>query len=292
MILITGATGQYGRLTIEFLLQKGVPASNIRALVRDEAKAQDLVAKGIGLAIGDYDHYLTLVAALIGIDQLLLISGSDVEKRVQQHEAVISAAKECGVKHIVYTSFQRVNESDTSPIAFIAKSHLHTEQLILSSGMTSTILRNSLYADVIPMFIGNRVAETGVFFPAGEGRGAFALRSDMAEATATILAGAGHENKVYLFSNTETVSFAEITAVLSQIFGKSLPYVSPDVETFSQVLGQAGVPAPIIGMSVGFGEAIRQGEFAETSNDLERLLGRKPATVADYLKSFMKNFTC
>jgi NAD(P)H dehydrogenase (quinone) len=283
MILITGATGHYGKATIDFLLQKGIPASNISALVRDAAKAEELKTKGVRLKIGDYDDYHALVAAFRGVDKLLLVSGSDLVKRGTQQENAVNAAKEAGVKHIHYTSFERKNETETSPIALVAKTHMDTERQIKSSGMAYTIFRNNLYADVIPMFLGEHVAATGVFFPAGEGKAAFATRSDMAEATAQVLATEGHENKEYAFSNTENVSFAEIAEILTEVLGTNIPYADPSIEAFTNALTQAGVPAEIIGMSVGFAEAVKQGEFLVTSSDLEKLLGRKPTSVKTFL---------
>jgi NAD(P)H dehydrogenase (quinone) len=285
MILVTGATGQYGRATLDCLLKKGIPAGNIRALVRDKSKAEDMAAKGINILVGDYDDYLSLVSALKNVEKLLLISGNEIMKRSQQHENVIRAARETGVLHILYTSFQRVNDTETSPMALIAKAHIETERLIKSSGMAYTILRNSLYLEAMSMFLGDKVSETGVYFPAGNGRAAFALRKDMAEATAAILSGAGHENKEYLFSNTESASFAEIADMLSGIMGKKIAYTDPGAEDFRNTLKNAGVPDMFIGMQAGFGEAIRQGEFAATSNDLERLLGRKPVSVKAFLAS-------
>jgi NAD(P)H dehydrogenase (quinone) len=283
MILITGATGHYGKATIDFLLKKGIPGSNISALVREEAKAGELKTKGVTLKTGDYDDYNSLVAAFRGVDKLLLISGSDVVKRGQQQENAVNAAKEAGVKHIHYTSFERKNETETSPLALVAKTHLDTERQIKSSGMAYTIFRNNLYAEVIPMFLGEHVAATGVFFPAGDGKTAFATRTDMAEASARVLATEGHENKEYVFSNTENVSFAEIAEILTEVLGTNIPYVNPSIEVFTNALTQAGVPAEIIGVSVGFAEGIKQGEFFVTSTDLEKLLGRKPTTVKAYL---------
>ena len=284
MILVTGATGHFGRRTIEFLLKKEIPASNISALARDSAKAEDLKAKGVTIKLGDYDDYNSLTQAFKGVDQLLLVSGSDVVKRGKQHENAVKAAKEAGVKHIYYTSFDRKNSSETSPIALVAQTHVQTEELIKSSGLTYTILQNNLYADVIPMFLGEQVANTGVFFPAGEGKAAFATREDMAEATAVLLSSQGHQNKEYVFSNTESVSFEDIANMLSEILGTKVQYANPTPEVFKDALTNAGVPAEIIGMSIGFGEAIKQGEFSRTSHDLERLLGRKPTTVKEYLQ--------
>ena len=283
MILITGAAGSLGKATINFLLEKGYQAQNIIALVRDEAKAPDLKAKGVIIKIGDYDNYDSLLSAMAGVEKVLLISGSDVVKRSTQHENVVNAAKEAGIKHILYTSFQRKNESDSSPIAFVAKSHIDTENMVKSSGIAYTILRNNIYLDMLPIFLGEKVLETGVFFPAGETKSAFASRSDMAEAIANILIGKGHENKEYDLSNTESFSFQDIANSLSSLTGKGVNYFSPDKETYHQTLANAGVPAEYIGMFAGFAEAMKQGEFTETSTDLEKLLGRKPATAQEFL---------
>ena len=283
MILITGATGNYGKATIDFLLKKDVSSTNIVALARDEEKAADLKSKGIEVRIGDYDNYVQLVTAFKGINKLLLISGSDIVNRDRQHQNVVKAAKEAGVKHIVYTSFERKNETETSPIAFVSASHIATENWIKSSGMHYTILRNNLYMDLLPWFFGKKVMETGVFLPAGDTKAAFALRDDMAEATANVLITEGHENKVYNFSNTENVSVGEMAASLSEITGKEVPYTSPSTEVYVETLTNANVPADYVGMFAGFSSAILQGEFTVEKTDLENILGRKPTTAKQFL---------
>ncbi|RYU93024.1 SDR family oxidoreductase [Emticicia agri] len=283
MILITGATGHFGAATIDFLLKKGFRAKDIAALVRDEAKAGDLKAKGITILEGDYNHYESLLKAFQGIDKLLFVSGNDVLNRGKQHENVVNAAKEAGVGHVVYTSFSRKNETETSPIYIVAKTHLATEQALKESGLTYTILRNNIYADFIPMFVGPTVLETGVFVPAGDTPVAFTLRNDMAEAAANVLTGKGHENKDYVISNTEAVTFHDIARFISEASGKQVGYISPEPETYVQVLTNAGLPAEVIGVSAGFAEGFRQGEFSSTETDLANLLGRKPATVKDFL---------
>ena len=287
MILITGATGALGKATINSLLEKGHPAQNIIALVRDEAKAADLKAQGVIIRTGDYDNYDSLVAALKGAEKVLLVSGSDVVKRGAQHENVVKAAKAAGVKHILYTSFHRKNETETSPIAFVAQSHIHTENIIKSSGLAYTILRNNIYLDMLPAFLG-KVLETGVFFPAGDAKSAFASRNDMAEATASVLAGQGHENKEYYLSNTENISFSDVADILSSITGKTISYLNPDSATYQKTLTEAGVPAEYIGFFAGFAEAAKQGEFTSSYTDLERLLGRKPTSAKEFLTSVYK----
>ncbi len=289
MILITGATGHFGRATIDFLLKKNIPASNIAAMVRDVAKAGDLKTKGISLRIGDYDDYSSLLSAFKGIDQLLLISGSDIINRSKQQENAVKAAKEAGVKQIIYTSFVRKNETETSPIAMLAKAHIETEKNIKASGVTYTILQDNLYADVLPLFMGEKVLETGIFLPAGDGKASFATRLDMAEAAANILTSEGHENKEYILSNDTNYSLTDVASLLTELSGKQVLYHSPSAEVFTETLSKAGVPMEIIAMSAGFCEAIRQGEFSTTKSDLGYLLGRKPTTLKEYLKSVYTN---
>ncbi|MDQ2718773.1 MAG: SDR family oxidoreductase [Bacteroidota bacterium] len=284
MILITGATGNFGKATIDFLLKKGIAAGNISALVRDEAKAADLKAKGITLKLGDYDNYGSLVEAFKGVDKLLLVSGTDMLNRGKQHVNVVNAAKEAGVKHILYTSIERKNETETSPMAIITQPHLDSENAIKASGMKYTILKENLWLDVLPMFFGDKVLETGIFLPAGEAKSAFALRSDMAEATANILASEGHEDIEYTFANSENISMEEVAEILSDVSGKTVGYTNPNKDIYIVTITKAGVPKEYVGMFSFFAEAIKQGEFTCSKTDLENLLGRKPVKVKDFFK--------
>ena len=286
MILITGATGHFGKATIQQLLNKGVAAANITALVRDEAKAEPLKEKNINIAVGDYDDYPSLVKAFTGVDKLLLISGNDLEKRATQQLNAVRAAREAGVKFIVYTSFERKNESDASPIAMLAKSHIATEQAIKESGIPYSILRNGLYADVLPMFLGAEVLEKGIFFPAGEGKVAFATREEMAEAAANILlTGNGHAGTEYTIANNTNYSFTDIAGLLTDLTGKKVAYSNPEANVYADALLAAGVPAVAVSLFGGFAEAVKQGEFDSKRSDLEFLLGRKPAPLIEYLRS-------
>lgn len=282
-ILITGATGSLGQEIVKQLLDR-TAASNLAVLVRDEAKAVAFKAKGIEVRTGNYDDYESLVAAFRNIDKLYFISGNDIVKRVAQHENVVKAAQEAGVKHVFYTSFQRKNESADSPIAQLAEGHIVTERLLKESGHTYTLLRHNIYMDFIPMFTSDKVLETGtVFFPSGEGKLNVMLRSEMAEIGANVLTQDGHENKVYNVSGAVGYSFGDVAHIISAITGKSIAFVSPDVATYKNVLQQAGVPQEYVEMFAGFAEAFKQGEFDTDTNDSEALLGRKSTTLELFL---------
>ncbi|SHE76405.1 SDR family oxidoreductase [Pedobacter caeni] len=283
-ILITGASGAFGKHTIDFLLKKGIAAGNIVALIRSPEKGQELKEKGITVKIGDYDNYQSLVDAFQEIDKLLLVSGTDHNLRSEQHDNVVNAAKESGVKHVVYTSVERKNETSSSPLIMLLASHLYTEKVIKESGIPYTILRNPLYLDFVPVILGDKVRETGVFYPAGETKAGPALRSEMAEVAANILATEGHENKEYSMSNSDQVSFKDIAKILTEVFGKKISYISPDLGFYKDALVMNGVPPDFVDAIAGFAEAIRQGELLPEKTDLEDLLGRKPTTVKEFLK--------
>lgn len=288
-ILVTGATGHFGKAAIDSLLKKGYPASDIIALVRDENKAAVLKTQGVGIRTGDYEDYASLVKAFTGVDKLLLVSSNDVNNRSAQQANAVKAAREAGVKFILYTSFVRKDESDRSPIAFVAQSHIATEKLIRESGLAYTIFRNNLYLDYVPVFIGEKVLETGIFWPAGTTPGAYALREEMAEAAANVLLSNDHVNKEYNISNTSSWTFQQVAETISKASGKQIGYISPSQTEYKTALTHAGVPELYTNMFAGFAEAIRIGEFdTATNTELEKLLGRKPTSLEDYLTAVYK----
>jgi NAD(P)H dehydrogenase (quinone) len=285
-ILITGATGYYGKATVDFLLKEGVVPNKISVLVRNENKATDLREKGVNIIVADYNDYASLVNAFKGIDKLLFVSGNDLVNRNRQHENVVKAAKEADVKTIIYTSLERKNETENSPIAAIADTHLKTEKWLAESGIPYTLLKNNVYMDVIPMLIGEKILETNtIFLPAGNGRASVALRSEMAEATANILTSGGHEGKEYSITNIETYSYRDIAGIISELTGKTINYVSPSAVEYKKALETAGVPAGYIEIFAAMASAQADGEYDVVGNDLEKLLGRRPTTMKEFLKT-------
>ena len=288
MILITGATGQFGSNAIDHLLDKGVNASEIAALVRDTSKAQSLKDKGIELRIGDYTDHDSLVKAFQGLDKLLLVSSNDrgtVENRTAHHINVVKAAQAAKVKQIVYTSFVRKPKYEESAIAAFQNSHVQSEQFLKDSGINYTILQNGIYLEMIPIFAGGKVAETGVImYPAQEGRASWVLRKELAEAAAHVLTTDGHENMIYPLTNTESVSFEEIAKELSGTLGKEIQYQSPSVDEFESTLKQFKVPDLYIGMFTMWATAQAQGALYSDDVTLASFLGRKPTTVKQFIK--------
>ncbi|MDC6364647.1 MULTISPECIES: SDR family oxidoreductase [Flavobacteriaceae] len=284
MILVTGATGAYGTSAIKHLLEKGVAPSNIAALVRNPEKASSLKDLGVELRMADYNDYDSLVAAFQGVDKLLFVSGSDIATREAQHENIIKAAKAAHVGHIAYTSFIRKVAVADSAIGFLQGTHEKTENWIKESGINYTILQNALYMDMIPMFVGEGVAEIGAIVqPAEQGKSTSVLRDELAEAAAEVLTSEGHENKTYPLSNVESLSYQDIAEELTAVLGKDIQYQSPSPEEFQSLLKGHGVPEEYINLFTAFSVAQAKGELDLMDDTLEKLLGRKPATAKQFL---------
>ncbi|WP_144602776.1 SDR family oxidoreductase [Algoriphagus algorifonticola] len=287
MILVTGATGQLGKLTIDFLLQKGIVANQITALSRNTEKAKELEAKGINVKIGDYDDLASLTAAFSGVEKLLLISSNEMTKsRAMQHINAINAAKECSVKHIVYTGYMRKEENPSSPLWFLVKDHIDTEKYLIESGITYTLFENGYYLDMLMDYVGQNVLDAKtIFVPAKDGKVNFVLRSDIAEGLANVLTTGGHENKSYNIGNEKAVSFSEIAQMITDITGTPIQYVSPEPQLYTKTLIENGVPEMWANVFTAFAVAFADGIMNIDTTDLTKLLSRKPTTVIEYLKN-------
>lgn len=283
-ILITGATGHLGGQVLKLLTEK-VEASSLSAIARDPSKLEPFKEKGVTIIEADYDDPKSLESAFEGIDSLYFVSGSDLNKRMQQHRNVVLAAQKAGINNVVYTSFQRKNETDSSPIGLVSATHLETEKLLKESGMVYTIMKHSLYSEYVPVFIGDQVLNTGVIYlPAGQGEVAFASRSDMAKAGVAVLTSKGHENKSYEISTGTAYSFQDVANILTKISGKQINYVSPTIEEFKETLLGAGVPETGVEIASMFATGIKENEFNFPSNTLEQLLGHQPDSLEECLR--------
>jgi NAD(P)H dehydrogenase (quinone) len=281
MILITGATGQLGRAVVEQLVKR-TAADRVAAFVRDESKAADLKAKGVNLRVGSYDDIASLDRAMRGVDKVLLISGTE-ENRVQQHQNVVEAAKRAGVQLLAYTSrWVKGQDATTNPLM---KSHFETEDSIKGSGLNYALLRNALYMDVIPRFVGQeKVFETGIQLPTGEGRVSYALRSEMGEAIANLLVDGDSKSRIHELTAGETWSYHDVADVLTELSGRKVKYTPVEQTEFEERMRKHGLPEQVIQRSVGFHNEVRKGLLDGVSPEMEHLLGRRPASLKEGLK--------
>lgn len=285
MILVTGANGNLGSQTIDFLLEKN-PSADVAGLVRSEEKGAELKGKGVTLRVGDYRDYDSMRKAVQGVDVLLLISSSTMEGRVEQHENVIKAASEEGVGQLFYTSMVRAAQR-LSPMAM---DHADTETIIEESGLTSTIFRHTFYTEFLPLFLGDAMDTGEWVFPSDGQKMNLAFRSEMAEALANGLAdAASHKHSVYEITSSEAYSLNEIADMLSKASGKEITYRDVSIQDFKETLQGIGLPEEQVGMSVMTATTVANGALDHTFDDLEQLLGRKPASVEDFVKELAKS---
>jgi NAD(P)H dehydrogenase (quinone) len=282
-ILVTGATGNIGRLTLQHLLKR-LPASNLVGLARDPTKAGDLAAEGIEIRQGDYLDYDGLVRVFKGIEKVMLVSATAFTDRNTQHENVINAAREAHVEHIVFMPIIRKSGS-AFILPQVTEEDLFVEKRLKSSGLTYTLVRHPPFLDSVEFYVGSNALEAGVHAPAGAGKAGYASRDDLAEAHAVVLSEPGHENKAYSLHGDPAVSFADVAQILSEISGKQVPYnVVSDQDYIAQLMA-AGLPGPAAGFLLAWVHGITAGEWDGQTGDLETLLGRKPVTAAEFLRA-------
>lgn len=282
-ILVTGATGNIGRMTLNHLLNR-VHANDIVGLARDPAKAAGLTAKGIEIRQGDYFDYEGLVRVFKGIDKVMLVSATAFTDRNTQHENVINAAKQAGVKHIVYMPIIHKTGSAFC-LPQVTEEDLFVEERLKTSGLIYTLVRHPPFLENVPSYVGGNALENGVRTPAGAGRAGYACRDDLAEAHAIVLSEDGHENKSYSLYGDLSVSFPDVAQILTEISGKRVPFNAVSDQEYIANLMAAGLPEPAAGFLLLWVHGVNAGEWDGQTGDLEKLLDRKPITPTEFLRA-------
>ncbi|WP_341975768.1 SDR family oxidoreductase [Microbacterium sp. LWO13-1.2] len=279
--LITGATGQLGRLVIDSLLERGAEPQSIVAGARDTAKAADLAARGIRVVELDYNAPATVKAAVDGVDTVLLVSGSEVGSRVAQHRAVIDAAAAADVTKLVYTSAPKATTSDL----VLAPEHKATEELIAASGIPAVILRNNWYTENYAGALA-QATESGILAASvGEGRVASASRRDFADAAAVVLLEDGHIGEVYELGGDVAWNYDELAGAIAEVSGRPVDYQALSTEDHAAVLTGAGLDAGTVGFVTALDAGIRDGALADTDGTLARLIGRPTTPLVEGLRA-------
>jgi len=284
MYVVTGATGQLGRLVIEQLLTR-VPASQIIAAVRNPEKAADLAARGVQVRQADYSQPATLDSAFAGAEKILLISSSEIGQRAAQHKAVIDAAKRAQVKLLAYTS---VLHADTSSLG-LAEEHRQTESALQQSGVPSVVLRNGWYTENYTAGIPAALQHGAVFGSARDGRISSADRNDYAVAAAVVLTATENQaGKVYELAGDESYTLADLAAELSKQSGKQVPYADLPQADFKAALIQAGLPEFVAELLSDSDAAAAKGALFDDGKQLSRLIGRPTTPLKSTIATTLK----
>ena len=284
MIAITGATGQLGRLVIDCLTKAGTPAASLVAAVRSPAKAADLAARGVQVRAADYENAGSPEAAFAGVQRVLLVSSSEIGRRVAQHRNVIEAAKRRKVELLVYTSLLH---ADSSPLS-LAGEHRETEAMIRASGLPFVILRNGWYTENHTASIPAALANGAFYGSAGQGRISSATRLDFAEAAARAVAGGAKTGRIYELAGDEAHTLGELAAEISRQTGKAIPYVDLPEADYGAALRKAGLPEGLAAGLASWDADAAKGALFDNSGQLRELIARPTTSLAEAVRQALR----
>ena len=283
-LVITGASGHLGRRTAELLLDTdGVSAGDVVLITRSPDKLADLAARGADVRRGDFSDPATLTDAFTGATRVLIVSTDATgDTRVAHQQAAIDAAKAAGAQLIAYTSIP--NPDPAANPAAVVPDHAATEAAIVASGVPYTFLRNALYAEFqIPPAQG-ALAEGSFAFNTGDGATAYVSREDCAAAAAAVLAGGEeHANRAYDITGPDKLTGPDLAALFASLGGTA---VSPwSVDDASLIAGSVahGLPQEVAELLASFGQAIREGQLDQLTDDVEAITGRPPVSLSEVL---------
>lgn len=289
-LLVTGASGQFGRLVVKHLLEtEGVAPGRIVAASRDPSKLSALAEKGVRSVAADFDDAASMESAFKGASRVLIISTDALDRpgrRLEQHRAAINAAKAAGVAHILYTSLPMAEESLVS----FAPDHLGTEEAMKASGLGYTILRNSWYMENLFGALPQALKSGQWFTAAGQGKNPYVAREDLARTAAAALASGDASNKTYTLTGAEALSVEQIAALASEVFGKTIEVVHVPDEGLKQGLVAAGIPDFVAPMIVSFDANARAGKFDIVTDSIETLTGKPPLRLKAFFEANKATF--
>jgi uncharacterized protein YbjT (DUF2867 family) len=272
-LAVTGVTGGLGGRVARRLADHGVAQ---RLVVRDPARAPEL--PGAEVVRADYADGEAMRRALDGVDTLFLVSASEAFDRVRLHTGAVDAAVAAGVQRIVYTSFLACSADATFTFA---RDHWHTEEHVRQTGVRHTFLRDSLYLDFVPLFVGGDGIIRG---PAGDGRVAAVARDDIADVAVAVLLGDGHGGRTYDLTGPAAFTLQQAAEELSRVCGRTITYHAESIE--EAYASRAGYGAPhweVTGWVTTY-VAIAVGDLEAVSDDLAGLAGQPPMDLAEFLR--------
>lgn len=274
MIGITGVTGKLGSYVPNLVDKKGIASVH---LARSPERAKVYASAEIRKMV--YANTPEVVEALKGLDVLLMVSARENPERVKEHKSFLDAAKLAGVQHIVYTSFYGADEKATITLS---RDHAQTEAYIKELGFTYTFLRDNFYLD---LFIDIALENGEIRGPAGSDLVSAVARKDTSRIAAEILLNPKEwENQTLNLTGPEDLSMEEIVAHLSKETGNSIRYVDESLEEPYESRKKWPAQTWEYDAWVTTYTAIKVGEQAGVSTDVEKVLGNPASSLLDILR--------
>jgi uncharacterized protein YbjT (DUF2867 family) len=277
-ILITGASGKVGSMVVEKLKQN--PDLSLRLISRSSKKLKEY--RNLEIMVADYGDVESLDTAFKNIDIAFIVSGyAPPGERAKLHKNAINAAVRAGVHHLVYLSFQGASPNSKFPMS---RDHFETEEYIFNSGISYTILRDSLYMDLIPEMFNDECIMKG---PGGDGKVAWVAREEVSAVVAAILQESDRFKGVFTLTGPEAISLRETAALLNELTGENYTYQDETVEQAFKWRRNTGAPEWELNTWVGSYLAISAGELSMISNDVLNITQNPPQRLEAYLKKIL-----
>jgi uncharacterized protein YbjT (DUF2867 family) len=283
MILLTGPTGTVGTALVDELADR----ARARALVRTRAAAETLRRRGIEPVLGSFEDAASLDAALDGVDTLFLLSPPGAADMAAVQRAVVDRAASAGVHRVVKLSSIAADEQTH---ASIVQAHGDVERHIEASGLAWTHVRPHWFMQN-ELGQADAIAATGTLHAPDVGRISLVDARDVAAVVAEVLTTEGHEERAYLVTGPEALSYADIAATVAAATGARIEWKPVTLEQARASMLEGGLP-PVL--ADGFTEILARyrdgGVTATVSPDVARLLGRTPRRFADFAAEHAHRF--
>ncbi len=278
-IFVTGATGALGGRIADRLLDEG---ADIMIGARRPDIAEGLITSGAEPRRFDYDDPVTMVSALKGAETVVLVpTFAPNAHRVRQHDNALAAAREAGVRRVLFVSFLATS---LDSVFIVSPFMLFAEAATRQSGMSWTILRDGLYLDPLAEWMPEIIRMGRIPYPAGSGRLAYVSRDDMARAIAAAALKPEHDGSVFRLTGEKPQDFAEIADIMSRLTGKPIRYDPASDEEFRDMCLEPGLPEYVPDALLSLYHAVAAGEFDFATGDIETLTGTPPESVVSYLE--------
>ncbi|MCE1202985.1 MAG: SDR family oxidoreductase [Holophagaceae bacterium] len=279
MILITGATGTIGR---ELVLDLTARRSTFKVMVRSKEASKGFEAKGIKAVHGDFERPETFAGALAEVQSVFLLTTPRPDGPLLER-AFLAACKARGVQHVVRLSAMGANPSAASALL---RNHGRCETQLEDSSLAWTHLRPTIFMQNLVPFIGPTVSkESTLYAPAGDARMPWVDIRDVAAVAGLVLTTKGHEGLVHELTGPEALTYTEVAAHLSQQLGRQITYVNvPEGAARQSMVGTGMSPWLAEGLITLYQLFKANGPTAMPLETVERLTGRAPRALSDYLK--------
>jgi len=276
-ILVTGALGNVGAEVVKLLRQSGQP---VRAAGTRPAAIAQRFGNLVEATWLDFEKPESFGTALAGVERMFLMRPPAISNVRRSIFPIIDAAKQAGVRQIVFLSLIGVEKNRIVP-------HYKIEQHILKSGLEYTFLRPSFFMQNLSTTHRDEIKDQNeIFVPAGRGKTSFIDVRDIAAVAALTLTEAGHANRIYELTGDEALDYGQVAALLTDVLGRPITYRQPGLLQFLRRQLAKGTPLAFATVMAGIYTTARLGLAARLTGDLRRLLGRAPISFRQYVEDY------